>query len=259
MSEAALSTSGIGARFGGLQALNDVTVTVERDTIVSIIGPNGAGKSTLLNAVNRLIRTVGAVHVFGADVTRERAFNVSRHGVARTFQDPQLVDSETVLENVLSGTFPARSYSTLDQIVRRGRVGGSENAAATRAMELLAMVGLDGQATRRCSELAYGPRKLIDILRALICAPRLILLDEPSSGLDTHERHRVRDLLKTIHAQGHPNGGGVSMLVVEHHMDLVRAISHKVIALQSGAVLMQGETRAVLESQGFRQAMIGGA
>lgn len=254
MSEAALSTSGIGARFGGLQALSDVSVTVERDTIVSIIGPNGAGKSTLLNAVNRLIRTVGSVHAFGADLTKERAFNVSRHGVARTFQDPQLVDSETVLENVLSGTFATRSYSTLDQIVRRGRVRTEESAAAGRAMELLRMVGLDSQATRRCSELPYGPRKLIDILRALIASPRLVLLDEPSSGLDTHERHRVRDLLKAIHAEG-----GVSMLVVEHHMDLVRSISHKVIALQSGSVLMQGETRDVLESQGFRQAMIGGA
>lgn len=258
MSEAALSTTGIGARFGGLQALSDVSVTVERDTIVSVIGPNGAGKSTLLNAVNRLIRTAGSVHVFGADITKERAFNVSRHGVARTFQDPQLVDSGTVLENVISGTFPTRAYSTLDQIIRRARVRGYESAAAGRAMELLRMVGLEGQATRRCSELPYGPRKLIDILRALISSPRLILLDEPSSGLDTHERHRVRDLLKAIHAQGHPTGGGVSMLVVEHHMDLVRAISHKVIALQSGAVLMQGETREVLESQGFRQAMIGG-
>jgi ABC-type branched-subunit amino acid transport system ATPase component len=249
----ALSTKAIGARFGGLQALNDVSIAVERDTIVSIIGPNGAGKSTLLNAVNRLIRTVGSVQVFGADVTRERAFNVSRHGVARTFQDPQLVDSETVLENVLSGSFAARSYSTLDQLVRRGRVHRFESAAVERAMELLSMVGLDRQAGRKCSELAYGPRKLIDILRALLAAPRLILLDEPSSGLDTHERHRVRDLLQAIHAQG-----GVSMLVVEHHMDLVRAISHKVIALQSGSVLMQGETREVLESQGYRQAMIGG-
>lgn len=249
----ALKTSGLSAAFGGLIALSDVSMEVPAETIVSIIGPNGAGKSTLLNGVSRLIRTTGTVSVFGQDVTAVPAPKLSSFGVARTFQDPQLVDTETVLENILSGTYGTIGYSLVDQLWRRGKVARLEQEAVDRAMELLRMVGLAELANRKCSELAYGPRKLIDILRALIARPRLVLLDEPSSGLDTHERKTIEKTLSEVHAQG-----GVALLVVEHHMDLVRAISHKVVALQTGSILIEGTPAEVLESQGFRKAMVGG-
>ncbi len=250
---AALSTRSLSVRFGGLAALQDITIDVPEDAIVSVIGPNGAGKSTLLNAICGLVRSRGEIIVFGRDVTREKPYRIPAHGVARSFQDPQLLDSETTLENILSGAFVVAGYTMLDQVVRRGRVHACEATQAEHAMQLLDMVGLAGFANRRCSELAYGPRKIVDILRGLMSEPKLILLDEPSSGLDRHERKRVEELLLTLHARR-----GVTMLVVEHHMDLVRAISDRVVALQSGAVLIEGLPNEVLDSQGFRQAMVGG-
>lgn len=249
----ALSTRSLSVRFGGLAALQEVAIDVKENTIVSVIGPNGAGKSTLLNAICGLVRSRGEIIVFGRDVSGERPHHIPAHGVARSFQDPQLVDSETTLENILSGTFVVAGYTMLDQVARRWHVHACEATLAERAMQLLEMVDLAGFANRRCSELAYGPRKIVDILRALMSEPKLMLLDEPSSGLDRRERKRVEELLLTLQARR-----GVTMLVVEHHMDLVRAISDRVVALQSGAVLIEGPPDDVLDSQGFRQAMVGG-
>lgn len=250
----ALETHGLSARFGGVLALDDVSIRVGEGRIVSVIGPNGAGKSTLLNGISRLIRTSGTVDVFGKDITGVASHQLIGFGVARSFQDPQVIDTEIVLENVMSGAYGRVGYSLADQLLRPRKVFLREKAECLRALELLRMAGLEDQALRPCRELAYGPRKLIDILRALMAQPRLVLLDEPSSGLDSQERERVEVLLRQINRKF-----GISMLVVEHHMDLVRAISDWVIALQSGRLLMQGEAHAVLDSQGFRNAMVGAA
>lgn len=253
MANPALETFDLTVRFGGLVALEDVTIAVPEGKIVSIIGPNGAGKSTLLNGVSRLVRSQGAVRFFGREIKGEAPQDLIALGVARSFQDPQIMDGESVLENVLSGAYGRLGYSMLDQIVRFRKVADRERAAADRAREFLDMAGLAEQARRPCSELAYGPRKLIDILRGLMAEPRLMLLDEPSSGLDRSERKRIEQVLVKINRTL-----GVSMLVVEHHMDLVRSISDHVIALQSGRLLMQGGADEVLDSQGFRKAMVGG-
>lgn len=253
-SVAALRTKGLSVHFGGLVALSNVEIAVEQGQIVSVIGPNGAGKSTLLNAINGLIRSTGEVGLFGQDVSSVDPCQLCGRGLARTFQDPQLMDNESVLENVLVGGHASLGYNLADQVFRPWIVRARERSATQKAIELLDMVGLAGVAHRKCNELSYGAHKLIDIVRAMLSEPSLLLLDEPSSGLDMQERRNVEKLLLQLNAAKR-----LSMLVVEHHMDLVRAVSHQVVALQSGAVLLTGTPSEVLESQGFRKAMIGGA
>lgn len=250
---AALNTRELSVRFGGLVALDSVSISVEQGRIVSIVGPNGAGKSTLLNSVNRLYRTTGQVFIFGRNVSVAQPYEFSKLQVGRTFQDPQLMDNETALENILGGAHSTLGYSPLDQVIGRRRVAESERKAIANAMELLDLVGLSDVAWQRCSQLSYGARKLIDILRSMLSEPKLILLDEPTSGLDTAERRKVEKLLLHLNETS-----GIAMLVVEHHMDIVKAISDRVIALQSGTVSLDGDVDEVLGSQEFRKAMIGG-
>ena len=254
MSGTVLRTQDLSARFGGVVALDGITIAIDDGALVSVIGPNGAGKSTLLNGISRLIRTQGKVAVFDKDITATPPYHLATLGLARTFQDPQLIDSDTVLENVLAGAHSTLGYGFVDQAFLAWRALAREREAVARAMDLLALAGLADVAERRCSELAYGPRKMIDILRALMGHGKLVLLDEPSSGLDRLERKKVEQLLTTVNRTS-----GTTMLVVEHHMDLVRAISSRVIALQTGRVLMDGSAESVLQSQEFRVAMVGAA
>jgi branched-chain amino acid transport system ATP-binding protein len=249
----AIEVRALSVAFGGLRALTDVTASVSADHIVAVIGPNGAGKTTLLNAICGLVpKANGEVRHYGKDVTNAHPTAIARTGVGRSFQDPRLIDSLSVLENVLCGAHATIGYSLADQMVRRLKVSKREGQARAEAMQLLDRFGLAHLADVEAGRLAYGPRKMVDIIRATISRPSILLLDEPSSGLDRAERVRIGNMMLMIHEEF-----GIPMMIVEHHMDLVRAVTDRVLGLASGSVALQGRTVDVLESAEFRATMMG--
>jgi ABC-type branched-subunit amino acid transport system ATPase component len=251
----AIEVRGLSVAFGGLRALTDVSASVSADHIVAVIGPNGAGKTTLLNAVCGLVpKASGEVRHYGKDLTTAHPTVISRAGVGRSFQDPRLIDSLSLVENVLCGAHATIGYSLADQVARRHMVRKREGKARADALELLDLFGLVHMADMAAGRLAYGPRKMVDIVRATISRPSILLLDEPSSGLDRAERARIGSMMQMIHREFH-----IPMMVVEHHMDLVRAVTHRVLGLASGSVALEGPTSDVLDSAEFRMTMMGGA
>ena len=249
----AIEVRALSVAFGGLRALTDVSASVSGDHIVAIIGPNGAGKTTLLNAICGLVpKANGEVRHYGKDLTNAHPTAISRTGVGRSFQDPRLIDSLSVLDNVLCGAHATIGYSLADQVTRRWKVRKRESEARADAMELLDLFGLAQLADMEAGRLAYGPRKMVDIVRATISRPSVLLLDEPSSGLDRAQRKRIGNMMQMIHGEFH-----IPMMVVEHHMDLVRAVTHRVLGLASGSVALEGPTGDVLDSAEFRVTMMG--
>jgi len=249
-----LRVDNVSVTFGGVRAIVDVSVEIRPATIVSIIGPNGAGKTTLLNSVCSLVpKSHGTVHHYDREITKWSPSRIAASGVGRSFQDPRLLEDATVLENVLCGVHCTVGYGLAEQVFRRRKIHRCEAAARDSAIEILELVQLARFAQTRASELAYGARKIVDIVRATVSKPSLLLLDEPSSGLDRKERSQVESMLLTIH-----ESYGIPMLVVEHHMDLVRRISDQVIGLVSGSVALAGAPDDVLDSAEFRALIVGG-
>jgi len=250
-----LSLRDLRAQFGGVRALAGVTFDVRAHDVVAVVGPNGAGKSTLLNAVSGLLHDnlEGQIHFQGRPVLGLSPTRVAALGFGRSFQDPPLVDGETVLENVLLGAHLRLGYRMADQLWRRGLVKRREAEARERALSILDFTGLGGLTHAKVGGLPYGTRKLIDIARALISGPRVLLLDEPTSGLDPDEQRAVGRLLAELH-----RATPVTVLIVEHHMDVVRTVATRVVGLQSGAVLVAGTPDEVLDSAAFRTALVGG-
>lgn len=246
----------VSVSYGGIKALSGIDLTVGMHEFMAVIGPNGAGKSTLLNAVSGLSRgsVGGSIQMFGTVVSNRRADRITRLGIGRSFQDPPLIDEATVLENVLGGAHLRLGYNTFDQLWRRRLVRREETAWQAVAMSILELCALEREANKKASSLPYGSRKLVDIARAFVARPGLVLLDEPTSGLDTAGQQRVVSLLTAIRDRQNP-----AMLVVEHHMHLVRAIADRVVGLQAGSVIAVGTPSEVLDSAEFRAAVVGGS
>jgi ABC-type branched-subunit amino acid transport system ATPase component len=254
VSEPVLSLHDVTVRFGGVSALTDISVEIAPSTVMAIVGPNGAGKTTLLNAICGLIRknTVGDIQVNGRPVLGRSPAVVARAGVGRSFQNPPLIDQASVMENVLGGAHLSLGYKMGDQIWRRRHVRECEDVARRKALEVLDFVGLVGQVEHSVSGLPYGTRKLVDIARAMMCGGSLLLLDEPTSGLDSGEQQLVRNVLEQIR-----NERKLTVLMVEHHMELVRVAADQVLGLQAGSVLATGSPSEVLDSERFRSAIVG--
>jgi branched-chain amino acid transport system ATP-binding protein len=250
----ALEVRELSVRFGGVAALSGVTFEVEPNSVLAVIGPNGAGKSTLLNAISGLVRqnASGQIVLKGRPVLGRSPVAIARAGVSRSFQDPPLISTETVIENVLVGAHLRLGYGMGDQIWRRRKVRRIELAAEERAAAVLALVGLSDVRHQRVNGLAYGTRKLVDIARAIVAAPSVLLLDEPTSGLDGPERAAVSHLISELRRRT-----SLAIVVVEHHMDVVRTVADKVVVLDSGTVLGVGAPTAVLGMSDVRSALGG--
>lgn len=251
---AALAVRDLSVRFGGVAALSGVTFEVEPNSVLAVIGPNGAGKSTLLNAISGLVRqnASGEIVLKGRPVLGRSPVAIARAGVSRSFQDPPLISTETVIENVLVGANLRLSYGMADQIWRRGKVRRIELDSHERAAAVLALVGLGDVRHQRVGGLAYGTRKLVDIARAIVATPSVLLLDEPTSGLDGPERAAVSQLIAELRRRT-----SLAIVVVEHHMDVVRSVADKVVVLDSGSVLGVGAPTEVLGMSDVRSALGG--
>lgn len=244
-----LSFCDVDVTFGGVKALRGVTFDVRAREFTAVIGPNGAGKSTMLNAISGLIREYakGEILIEGSSMLGKAPVQIARTGVGRSFQNPPLIDTATVLENVMLGEHLRLGYRMGDQIWRRRRVRRLESEAERRALTILEFIELSDLRHQPVGSLPYGTRKLIDIARAVVAGPKLLLLDEPTSGLDAEEQSAVGQILLELH-----QATLVTILIVEHHMHVVRSIASRVIGLESGSVVAIGTPEEVLNSEAFQ-------
>jgi branched-chain amino acid transport system ATP-binding protein len=245
-----LELSSVSVHFGGLAAVSDVSFAVAAGVVTAVVGPNGAGKTTLLNVVSGVtMATAGEVHICGRPTTRVAAFRRARLGVGRTFQTPVLVEGATVVENVMLGVAP-HGFDHLAALT--GLSTRRDRALRESAAEALETVGLRARADERASRLSHGQRKMVELCRALVGRPNLLLLDEPASGLHDEEVEQTARLVADYAATS-----GGSVLMVEHHMGLVRRVAHDVVVLDFGEVIAHGIPDVVAAQPRVIEAYLG--
>ncbi|MGJ7490728.1 ABC transporter ATP-binding protein [Variovorax sp. ZT4R33] len=246
MSDTVLSAEGLVMRFGGIVATHDVTLDLRRGARHALIGPNGAGKTTLINLLTGMLTpTAGRIVLDGRDITRLAPHRRVAQGLVRTFQINQLFDSMTPLETLTLVVSQRRGAGA-----RWWRPLGSDAAVVERAAELLGQFRLTEVARQPTRELAYGKRRLLEIAIALACEPRVLLLDEPVAGVPAGERE---ELLQTVAALP----ADVSVLLIEHDMDLVFSFADRMTVLVNGAVLTEGTPEAIAADPRVKAVYLG--
>ena len=248
-----LRVSGLSKSFGAIQALNKVDVEIVRGRIHGIIGPNGSGKTTLFNCVTGLLKqSSGTVELDGADITNDRPEIIARKGVRRTFQAGKLVPGMTVLENVMSGVNDRIGVAAWDSALRLPFVPSRREAEIhERAMAALVMAGLEKSAGRWASDLVWTERQLVQIARALVGDPKVLLLDEPASGMGVREIEKVEEIIRTI------RGSGVTVVVVSHDVRMLMNLSDLVTVLNFGEKIAEGSPAEIRTNPRVLEAYLG--
>jgi branched-chain amino acid transport system ATP-binding protein len=231
----ALQVERLSKRFGGLLATSDVSFDVAEHSLTALIGPNGAGKTTLFNLITNLFQPdSGRVVFHGQDLRGRAPGAIARLGLIRTFQTARVFPGMTVLENVLCGRHRLLRQTLAAHMAWLPAARREERRIAEQAMALLDLVGLADAAARPATELPMGAQKLLEVMRALMAQPRLLLLDEPAAGLNDTETAELATLLRAV------RDCGVTVMVVEHNMSLVMTIADQVVVLETGAVIATG-------------------
>ncbi len=250
---AMLEVNNLSIQFGGLRAVDGFQVSIEKGRLYGLIGPNGAGKTTVFNLLTGVYKpTEGVIRLDGEDITGKSTIEINRAGIARTFQNIRLFGAMSVLDNVKAGLHNDHKYSTLAGILRLPSYFKAEKEMNEKAMELLRVFGLDGEAEYLASNLPYGKQRKLEIARAMATNPKLLLLDEPAAGMNPNE---TAELMKTIHFVR--DNFDMTILLIEHDMKLVSGICEELTVLNFGQVLCQGKTAEVLSNPQVITAYLG--
>lgn len=247
-----LQLTSVARHFAGLVAVDKVTTQVDAGEIRGLIGPNGAGKTTLLNLIGgQLTLSSGRIWFNGADVTDLRSYRRAVLGVSRTFQNLKLFKDMNVLQNVMVGLHATTKSEAIEALLHTPRQRREEARMAEESYEALRLVGLKDHAYKTAASLAYGHRRLLEVARAVVAKPRLLLLDEPAAGLNGAELVELVDLIRKICASG------VTIILVEHHMDVVMSACHKISVLNYGRLLAEGSPDEIREHEDVIEAYFG--
>lgn len=248
-----LEVKDLSISFGGLKAVNDVSFNLEEGELLGLIGPNGAGKTTLFNMLSGVyVPTEGEILLDGQRIDGKPSHELSHLGIARTFQNIRLFDNLTVLDNVKLAMNQYMNYSVLSGMLRLPSFWEEENAATERAKEILALFDLEKYFRVFAGSLPYGAQRKLEIARAMATQPKVLLLDEPAAGMNESETQELMDSIKIIR-----DNTGVSILLIEHDMNLVVGVSERLIVLNYGEVLAQGNPTEVLRNEEVVKAYLG--
>ena len=255
MAEALLQTLGLRKEFGGLVAVDDVTFTVPEGSIVSLIGPNGAGKTTFFNMLTGVYKpTAGRVVFAGEDLTAKPPHAFTQRGIGRTFQNIRLFKNMTALENVLVGMHVRLKGNLIEAIVRTPRVRHEEAAARVTARELLEFSGLRRKDEEISRNMSYGDQRRLEVARALATQPKLLLLDEPTAGMNPQETLEFTSFVGRLRTER-----GLTVLLIEHDMRVVMGVSDRVTVLDYGEKIAEGTPQEIQRNERVIEAYLGTA
>ena len=250
---ALLEVRDLGISFGGLRAVDEVNIKIEKGSLVGLIGPNGAGKTTVFNMLTGVYRpTDGGIRLDGENVVGKKPFEINKMGIARTFQNIRLFGKLSVLDNVKLGFHNDVTYALPESLIHFGSYRKKEKLMTEKAMEILKVFDLDGQWNYKASNLPYGKQRKLEIARALATEPKLLLLDEPAAGMNPNETAELMQTIELVRKQF-----DVTILLIEHDMKLVSGICEYLYVLNFGRLLAEGTPSAVLSNPEVITAYLG--
>ena len=250
---ALLEVSNLSISFGGLRAVDNLSMNIEKNQLYGLIGPNGAGKTTVFNMLTGVYRpNEGIIRLDGQDLVGKKTIDINQAGIARTFQNIRLLGQQSVMDNVKIGLHNQYVYSTLTGILRLPKYHTMEKVMNERAIDLLKVFELDGKADYLASNLPYGQQRKLEIARALATNPKLLLLDEPAAGMNPNETQELMDTIRFVR-----DNFDMTILLIEHDMRLVSGICEELTVLNFGQVLAQGDTKTVLKNPEVIKAYLG--
>ena len=250
---ALLEVRDLGISFGGLRAVDEVNIKIEKGSLVGLIGPNGAGKTTVFNMLTGVYRpTDGAIRLDGENVVGKKPFEINKMGIARTFQNIRLFGKLSVLDNVKLGFHNDVTYSLPESLFHLGSYRKKEKQMTEKAMDILKVFDLDGQWNYKAANLPYGKQRKLEIARALATEPKLLLLDEPAAGMNPNETAELMQTIELVRKQF-----DVTVLLIEHDMKLVSGICEYLYVLNFGRLLAEGTPSAVLSNPEVITAYLG--
>lgn len=250
---ALLEVSNLGIAFGGLQAVSQLDLKIEKGHLYGLIGPNGAGKTTVFNMLTGVYKpTEGNIVLDGNDITGATPEAISKAGIARTFQNIRLFSQLSVLDNVKTGLHNQITYSFAESMFHLGSYRKKEKQMDEKAMELLRVFDLDGVADYKAANLPYGKQRKLEIARALATNPKLLLLDEPAAGMNPNETEELMETIEIVRKRF-----GVTVLLIEHDMKLVSGICEYLYVLNFGRLLAEGTPKEVLSNPEVVKAYLG--
>ncbi|MCX6065657.1 MAG: ABC transporter ATP-binding protein [Chloroflexi bacterium] len=251
--QACIETKQVSKLFGGLTAVNEVDLVVPEKAIASIIGPNGAGKTTLFNCISGYYKPEhGEILFYGTPIQGQPTYEVATLGIARTYQNIRLFSEMTAIENIMVGQYPRFKANWMDAVLSTRRERSEEKQSIAEGCRLLKYVGLEGLGDHLARNLPYGAQRRLEIARALASKPRLLLLDEPTAGMNPQETDKMTRFIRNLRDEL-----GITILLIEHDMRVVMDISDQITVLDYGTKIAEGQPKSIQSNQRVIEAYLG--